>query len=107
MKTYLIARLQLKFGTTHAYGEKFKHALPALEERGLRLTHAWVPLIGDLTEICHVWEMRDANAVYEVLAEAGDDDRLLSVLPDLNSCIVTERLTVMTDAFWGPGATAP
>jgi hypothetical protein len=103
MKTYLIARLTLRFGTTALYGEKFAQALPALEERGLVLLHAFVPLIGDLTEICHIWTMKDANAVYEVLAEAGGDERLLSVLPDLNSYIVTEHLTVVTDAAWSPG----
>ena len=68
-------------------------------QRGLKLVGAYFPAIGDTSEVTHVWEAPDATAFTTALTEAmTTDEEVRSVLPSLTDCIVSEHMSVMTDA---------
>jgi hypothetical protein len=100
MRTLIIARLSLKIGMHDRYAEIFGNAVaPALEARELKLVGAYFPMLGDTSEVTHIWEAPDANAFIRALGNAmTDDERFRSALPDLTECIVSEHMSVMTDA---------
>ena len=85
--SYIVhTRVDLKFGQNHGFYEVLEHLKNFLAPHGWTLRYGLTPVIGNLTEVIHIWEVERIEDVPNGLAAVFSDAELgkqLARLPGL------------------------
>lgn len=94
-ETYMIARLNLKYGTVNEFNDIMTEFVPIFEEQGWKLHASYRSIIGSLTEVIDVWQVADANAVAEARAHASSHPDYARLAPRLFEIVESEVLSLV------------
>ena len=100
--SYLIARLQLKYGKTQQFSEIMSHLVPVMEKHGWKLLGAYQTTLGTLNEVWDVWEVKDANATQTGLANALRDPEFAGWAAKLPDAVEVEELRFLEKLPYSP-----
>lgn len=90
--SFMIARIQVKYGKVEQFCEIMAHLVPVLEKSGWKLAGAYQTRIGLLNECWDIWEVPDANHVESVLQGARKDPDFAQWAARLPECVDEEEL---------------
>ena len=95
--TYLFAHITLKPGMVAKFTEVLGEVALLFEKHGgWKLQGCYLQADGAETTVIDVWEIPNADAVPATLAAAPDDPAFQRLLPQIQECVESETLQVMT-----------
>ena len=95
--TYLFAHITLKPGKVARFREVLGEVAPLFEKHGgWKLQGCYLQADGAETTVIDVWEIPNADAVQPTLAAAPEDPAFQRLLPQIQECVESETLQVMT-----------
>ena len=102
MTYYVKTQVDLKFGQNAGFNEVLAHLVPFLGKHGWKLTHGLQALVGNLTEIIHIWEVQDLNHIPAGLNAVFTDAELGKQLARLPGFMNSESLSIMVKTPYMP-----
>jgi hypothetical protein len=103
---YLLVRLEVRYGKVAEFSEAMSHLTPILERSGWRMHGAFVVQLGRLHRCYDLWEVADANGVYDTLRRARSHPDWKQWSDKLPEYLLEEELEVMeTLPYWSKPAT--
>lgn len=102
MAYYVKTQVELKFGQNEGFNEVLSHLVPFLAGHGWTLVYGLQALVGDLTEILHLWEVEDITAIPAGLNAAFADPELGKQLAKLPNLMNKETLQIMVKTPYCP-----
>jgi hypothetical protein len=100
--SFMMARIQLKYGKVEQFNEIMSHLVPILEKNGFTLLGAYQTRIGTLNECWDVWEVPDANGIQSVLQQAHDDSEFAEWAGRLPECVEQEEIRYLEKLPYSP-----
>ena len=95
--TYLFAHITLKPGKVARFREVLGEVAPLFEKHGgWKLQGCYLQADGAETTVIDVWEIPNADTVQATLAAAPEDPAFQRLLPQIQECVESETLQVMT-----------
>lgn len=104
---YLLVRLEVRYGKVAEFAEAMSHLTPILERSGWRLHGAFVNQIGRLHRCYDLWEIEDANGVYDTLNRARQHPDWAQWSAKLPELLLEEELEVLTGLPYWAGPPRP
>lgn len=92
---YVHARLKLRIGTYDEFCEAIKHQVPILEAHGWKLIGAWTTVVGQVCTVVDLWELPDANAFFDALAEWRKSEHFSDFRTVTSKAIIEEDISMM------------
>jgi hypothetical protein len=99
---YLIARVQLRYGSTERFGAALTRLRPIVARHGWRLEAAYVNIVGPLAEVLDIWEVPSADSVATTLAVLEADPEFATIRAELVDVILHEETTLSSKAPFSP-----
>ena len=100
--SFMLVRLQCRYGKVAQFEEIMSHLFPILERKGWRLVGAYTVSLGRLNKLYDLWEVPDANGVRSILALAAQEPEFREWSAKLGECLEEEELEVMEEASYSP-----
>ena len=95
--TYLFAHITLKPGMVAKFTETLGEVALLFEKHGgWKLQGCYLQADGAETTVIDVWEIPNADTVQATLAAAPEDPAFQRLLPQIQECVESEPLQVMT-----------
>lgn len=95
--TYLFAHITLKPGMVAKFTETLGEVALLFEKHGgWKLQGCYLQADGAETTVIDVWEIPNADTVQATLAAAPEDPAFERLLPQIQECVESETLQVMT-----------
>ena len=95
--TYLFAHITLKPGMVAKFTETLGEVALLFEKHGgWKLQGCYLQADGAETTVIDVWEIPNADTVQATLAAAPEDPAFQRLLPQIQECVESETLQVMT-----------
>jgi hypothetical protein len=98
----LHVRLKLRYAVNDRWNETFAQMVEPLERHGWKLLGAYQTLIGEITEVIHIWSIEDANAVPAALFGASAESGFSSHFGTLAELVVEEHTQIMLPTSYCP-----
>jgi hypothetical protein len=98
----LHVRLKLRYGVNERWNETFSQMVEPLERHGWKLLGAYQTLIGEITEVVHLWNIDDPNTVPKGLFGASAETEFSSHFGTLSELVLEERTQVMLPTPYCP-----
>lgn len=98
MAYYIRTRVELKMGQHQGYCDLMAKFAPYMGKHGWKLLYALGPVVGDITEFTHLWEVEKFENIARGMDACKTDPEahvLLAKLPDLvhrETIVVEEKL---------------
>lgn len=102
MAFYVKTKVELKFGQNTGFNEVLADLVPFLGNHGWTLLYGLQSLVGDLTEILHLWEVDDINHIPAGLEAVFSDVELGKQLARLPDFINKETMQIMVKTPYSP-----
>lgn len=102
MAFYVKTKVDLKFGQNAGFNEVLSELVPFLGNHGWKLVYGLQALVGDLTEILHLWEVEDFADIATGLNAAFSDPELGKSLARLPEFMNSETLQIMVKTPYSP-----
>ena len=102
MSVYVIAEIDLKYGSAVGFGQAMARLVPVMAARGWNLVGSYQNITGDLHQVLDVWEVEDANAVGAALASLVDDEDFLAIAPELVATVERETIRIAARTAFSP-----
>lgn len=102
MAYYVRTKVVLKLGSNQGYNVMMAKLAPVMAQHGWTLILALQPLIGDFTEMLHVWEVAEFDDIRGALAACAGDPEVTAILAPMPELLQTEILDVMVKAPYSP-----
>ena len=95
--TYLFAHITLKPGKGARFREVLGEVAPLFDKHGgWKLQGCYLQADGAETTVIDVWEIPNMDTVQATLAAAPEDPAFQRLLPQIQECVESETLQVMT-----------
>lgn len=102
MAYYVKTKVELKLGQNEGFNELLQQLVPFLAKYRWKLVYGLQPLIGDLTEGLHLWEVEDLNDIPLGMNAAANDPSLAPAMARLPELLNKETLMVMVKTPYSP-----
>lgn len=100
--TYFMARITLKYGTNKRWFAVMPKMKAEFEKQGWRMHLGLVNVVGEVTEVVHIWEVPDANNVWPALQAVRSSEALAEVGPELLEIMLDEKTQLKAKAPYSP-----
>lgn len=95
MAYYVRTEVSLKLGQNQGYSEMMDRLIPVMARYGWRFVLGLQPMIGDFTELLHVWEVAEFDDIRRGLEGCATDAEAMAILAPMPELLQTEKLAVM------------
>jgi NIPSNAP len=102
MSVYVIAEVDLKYGSAARFGAAMARLVPLMAMRGWELVGSYQNVTGDLNQVLDVWELPDANTVGTALESLVADEEFLSIAPELVETVERETIRIAAKTGFAP-----
>jgi hypothetical protein len=102
MTYYIRTVVRLKFGQTQPYSAMMTRLAPYMAQHGWRLVLALQPMLGDLTELIHIWEVAEFDNIRRALDACASDPEAQAILAPLPDLLHTEIVQIMVKTPYSP-----
>ncbi len=102
MTYYIRTVVTLKMGGLPAYSAMMSELAPFMARHGWVLQTALQPMVGDLTEVIHIWEVEAFADIARGMEACGSDPEAHAILAPMPDLVHTEVVQVMTKTSYSP-----
>lgn len=102
MAYYVRTKVVLKLGSGPGYNAMMERLTPVMATLGWRLILGLQPMIGDFTELLHVWEVKEFDDIRGALAACAGDPQVQAILAPMPELLQTEIIDVMVKTPYSP-----
>lgn len=102
MAFYVKTKVDLKFGQNTGFNEILSELVPFLGNHGWKLVYGLQALVGNLSEIMHLWEVEEFADIATGLNAAFTDMELGRSLARLPEFMNNETLQIMIKTSYSP-----
>jgi len=102
MTYYVTTKVTLKFGQNAGFNESMAQLAPAMAVHGWKLLYGLQPLIGDVTEVLHIWQIDKFDDIANGLNSAFSDAKLGANFAKLPAFMQGEILQIMVKTPYSP-----
>lgn len=99
---YLQANLTIRYGQTAAFAERFVPIKARLEAKGWRMLGAYTAIIGEFTQILHLWQVESPDTVTNALFAVMGEEGAAAEFATLGEVIESERTQVVLPMPYSP-----
>src|SRR5581483_4977676 len=99
---YVKTKVELKFGQNAGFNEVLAKLVPFLAGHGWKLEYGLQALVGDLTEILHLWKVEKFEDIAKGLNAAFTDAKLGQDLARLPELMHKETMQIMVKTPYSP-----
>ncbi len=102
MTYYVRTKVVLKLGSNAGYNAMMAKLTPIMAQHGWNLILGLQPLIGDFTEMLHIWEVAEFDDIRGALVVCASDPAVIAILAPMPELLQTEILDVMVKTPYSP-----
>ena len=103
MKYFIQATLKLKYGSLPRLDAIMKDFVPYMDSRGWILIGAYHALLGDLTQVTHIWEAKSLDSVMSTLSTGlVTTPKIGELMGQLAEFMEHETLQLVTKTSYSP-----
>lgn len=102
MTYYVRTRVALKLGSNQNYNAMMATLTPVMAQHGWKLILALQPMIGDFTELLHIWEVAEFDDIRGALVACAADPAVTAILAPMPDLLQTEIIDVMVKTPYSP-----
>lgn len=97
MSYFIQTDVTLKWHENQGYADMLERFVPYMAKKGWNLRYGLQPVIGDLRELTHLWEIPTMDGVTSVLEEitTSPDAELLDILAPMKSLVHNEKIRLL------------
>lgn len=97
MSYFIQTDVTLKWHENAGYAEMLERFVPYMAKKGWTLRYGLQPVIGDLRELTHIWEIPTLEGVTSVMDEMTTkaDDELKDILAPMRNYVHNEKIRLL------------
>lgn len=102
MAYYIRTTVALKMGQYQGYSDLMSSFAPYMAKHGWKLLFGLGPVVGDITEITHLWEIERFEDIATGMDACGADPEAQALLANLPDLVHKETIVVMAKTPYSP-----
>ena len=102
MRYFIQTDLTLKYGSIPRFVDAMATIVPFLASHGWTLAGAYSPIVGNLNQITHLWEVDSLDCVPAAMAAIQSTPDIVSVVERLADYVVAEQLQLVAKTPYSP-----
>ena len=102
MAYYIRTTVALKMGKYQGYSDLMTAFAPYMAQHGWKLLFGLGPVVGDITEITHLWEIEKFEDIAKGMEACGADPEAHKLLANLPDLVHKETVVVMAKTPYSP-----